>query len=48
MAELHSSYFYKTVKFEVLTAVLLNKEDCFILKKKALKYLETSAAVYWL
>ena len=48
MAELDSSYFYKTVKFEVLTAVLLNKENCFILKTRALKYFETSVAIYWL
>ena len=48
MAEMDLSYFYKTVKFEVLTAVLLNKEDWFILKMQALKSIETSAAVYWL
>jgi hypothetical protein len=27
MAELDSSYFYKILKFEVLTTVLVNKKD---------------------
>jgi hypothetical protein len=47
MAEQHSRYFYKTVKLEVLTVVLLNKKDWFILKIKALKSFETSVAIFW-
>jgi len=48
MAEVDSSYFYKTLKFEVLTAVLLNKDDWFILKMKAIKSFEKSVAIHWL
>jgi hypothetical protein len=48
MAQVNSIYFYKTLKFEVLIAVLLNKDDWFILKMKAIKSFEESVAIFWL